>query len=728
MPNQESLNQNNSTPEEESVSQSSLEVVSPPQPESSHAPQGLPHAFVVMPFGRKQASDGHWIDFNHIYQELIKPALITAGFEPFRADEETVSGDILTDMFQELLLADLVIADLSIDNANVFYELGVRHALRKRGLIHIQSGRGYMPFDIFNVRTLPYHCDEHGQSDPQYREQDKNAIAKMARATWKSDHNRIHSPIFNLLDGLSEPDRKTLRTPLAVGYWDEYNNWQQRVAIAQRQDRIGDILLLTEEVSNPLIKTEAIAKAGTALRNLGNYQLALKQYLIGLELEPKNSGFRREAAFHLSRLKRYDEAVVQLESLLRDETHNIEAISYLGHIYKEIWKHRWAGISKQPERLQKAYESAHLLQKAIETYLDAYRLDQNHYYSGINALTLSALFKYLVEHIGHNSSDPDEKAIKQQLSSLSGAVQFSLESAAKNDPNNFWVFLSLGDLAVCTARNPQQVTRAYKKALNLLWNNKFALNSSLESLRLSESLNFRPEYVNAGIKVLQEELNRIEHQEKAIAKLVEGKPNPEAKEKPPQVFLFSGHMIDSPKRSQPRFPTAMENEVQQKIEEVLDKLQADTGDLAIAAGIACGGDILFLEACLKRQLKVSVYLPFEPGEFIKQSVSFAGDNWVERFYKIKNHPQVKIHLQQEQVGALPVGVDPFERNNRWALYSSLVYDIERIRLVVLWDGTGGDGPGGTGDMVKQVRQLGGIVEHIDTTKFDYWKTQKKKKV
>ncbi|MGB5636558.1 MAG: tetratricopeptide repeat-containing protein, partial [Waterburya sp.] len=695
-----------------------LELFAESQPEHYQSPQGLPHAFVVMPFGRKKGPDERWIDFNSIYQDLIKPALIAAGFEPFRADEETVSGDILTDMFQELLLADLVIADLSIDNANVFYELGVRHALRKRGLIHIQCRRAYLPFDIFNVRTLPYHCDENGQSDPQYREQDRIAIAKMARATWKSDHNRIHSPIFNLLDGLPEPDRKSLRTPLAVGYWDEYHNWQQRVAIAERQDRIGDILLLTEEVRNPLIKSEAIAKAGQALRNLGNYQLALKQYLLGLELEPKNSQFRCEEAFHLSRLKRYDEAVVQLESLLRDEPSNIKAITFLARIYKEIWKQRWVGISKQPERLTKAYESAHLLQKAIETYLEAYRLDQNHYHSGINALNLSAILKYLAGQIGKNS-DPEEKTIIHQSSALSGAVQFSLESAAKYHANNFWVFLSLGDLAVCTARNLQQVTRAYKKALNLLWNNKFALLSTLESLRLAESLNFRPEYVKAGIDVLQEELNRIELQEDAIA-------FPQKAEKPPQVFLFSGHMIDSLNRPQPRFPPGMETEAQQKIEEVLDKLQADTSNLAIAPGIACGGDILFLEACLERQMKVEAYLPFETAEFVKQSVSFAGDDWVERFYKIKNHPQVKIHLQRERIGPVPVGDDPFERNNRWALYSSLGYGIDRIRLVVLWDGKGGDGKGGTGDMVNQVRQLGGIVEHIDTTKFDYWKTKGKK--
>ena len=666
-----------------------------------------------MPFGKKKGPDDRWIDFNSIYQDLIKPALIEAGFEPFRADEESVSGDILTDMFQELLLADLVIADLSIDNANVFYELGVRHALRKRGLIHIQSGRGYLPFDIFNVRTLPYHCDENGQPDRQYLEKDKQAIAKMARATWESDHHRIHSPIFNLLDGLEEPDRRSLQTPLAIGYWDEYNNWRKRVVIAQRQDRIGDVLLLIEEVSNPLIKCEAIAEAGKALRNLGNYQLALQQYRNGLTMQPKNAEFRREEAFHLSRLKRYDEAVVQLESLLRDEPANIDAISYLARIYKEMWKERWVGICNEAERLQTADESAHLLQKAIETYLQAYRLDQNHYYSGINALTLSAVFKYLARH--GRDGDPEEKAIKEQLPALSGAVKFSLESAAIKDNKDVWVFLSLGDLAICTAGNPQQVARAYKRALNRLWNNKFALLSTLEQLKLLESLNFRLEYVKSGLDVLEAELERIEHQEAAIS-------SPTVKE-PPQVFLFSGHMIDKPDRPRPRFPSDMETEAQQKIKEVLDNLKADAGDLAIVPGLACGGDILFLEACLERQMKVEVYLPFESAQFIEESVSFAGDDWVERFYRIKNHPQVALNLQPERIGPVPQGSNSFERNNRWALYSSLIYGIDRVRLIVLWDGKGGDGRGGTGDMVKQVRQLGGIVEHLDTTKFDYWKAQ-----
>jgi hypothetical protein len=265
------------------------------------------------------------------------------------------------------------------------------------------------------------------------------------------------------------------------------------------------------------------------------------------------------------------------------------------------------------------------------------------------------------------------------------------------------------------ADDPKQVMRAYKKALTLLWNNKFALEATLDQLELLAALSFRPEYVQAGQVVIQGELDRLNNQTAITAD--------ESEPEPTQVILFSGHMIDSPTREQPRFPAAMENEARQKIEETLDKLNPSTNCLAIAPGAACGGDILFIEACLKRNMKVEVFLPFAPAQFILESVSFAGDNWVSRFYTIQNHPNVSFNLQPERLGDVPIGDNAFERNNRWALYSTLMYGIDRVRLIVLWNGKGGDAPGGTGDMVHQVRHLGGVVEHIDTTKFEYWNTR-----
>jgi hypothetical protein len=98
-----------------------------------------PHAFVAMPFGKKTGHDGKPIDFNAVYNDLLKPAIETAGFTVFRVDEEQAAGDIKTDMFQELLIADLVVADLTLDNPNVWYELGIRHALRARGILVVQE-------------------------------------------------------------------------------------------------------------------------------------------------------------------------------------------------------------------------------------------------------------------------------------------------------------------------------------------------------------------------------------------------------------------------------------------------------------------------------------------------------------------------------------------------------------------------------------------------------------
>lgn len=679
--------------------------------------RGRPHAFVVMPFGRKQGPDGRWIDFNAIYQNLIKPALEEAEFEPFRADEEATSGDILSDMFQELLLADLVVADLSIDNANVFYELGIRHALRRRGVVHIQAGRAYMPFDIFNVRTLPYRCDETGCPDPEFVEKDKIALTKMIRATWTSERNRVHSPIFNLLAGLSEPERKTLRTPQAVGYWQEYNTLQARIAIAQRQKRIGDVVLLAEEVSNPLIKEDIITEAGKALTSMGNSALALKQYRQGLAINPENINFRCAEAFHLNRLGQSDEAIVKLEQVLQDVPDCVDATTKLARIYKDLWKNTWVNITDDTKRIHTAYEYSFVLQKSIENYLRGYRLDQNEYYSGINALTLTALLDHLAETVEIKSGDSDEAHYRSKLPVLKGSIQFCLESNLHRSPNDYWAALSLGDLAVCTAETPQQVATAYRKALAILWNNKYTLQTTIDQLGLMQKLNFRPDHVQAGIAVLQTELNRMENQELTFAPTTEEETN-----KPSQVFLFTGHMIDREGRPKPRFPAKMEPEAVQRLNATLDKLEANDNCMAVCPGLACGGDILFVEACLNRDIHTDVYLPFESAEFIKSSVSFAGDGWVERFYKVLNHPKITLHLQPERLGPVPLGDDAFRRNNRWALYATLMHDIKHVRLIALWNGQGGDGPGGTDDMVQQVRQLGGIVEHIDTTKFDYWRS------
>jgi tetratricopeptide (TPR) repeat protein len=448
---------------------------------------------------------------------------------------------------------------------------------------------------------------------------------------------------------------------------------------------------------------------------LGRHELALQQYREGLKINPKNSIFRREETFHLGRLRRYDEAIVKLEGLLQDEPNNIEAIAYLGRIYKEMWANEWHHIHDEKERQEKAYKTAYWLQKAIDTYLSGYRLDQNHFYCGINALTLSVLLDNLAGTVG-GDDNPEIVLMRQQLDVLKGAVHFTLECQVKKNPGDFWAAISLGDLAVCIAEDPKAVARAYQRALTLAGQNRFSLKSTLDQLELLQSLGFRPEHVAAGVTVLREVVEKLEHESSLSGGEGKGERN---------VFLFSGHMIDRPGRPDPRFPAGMEREVRERIEKALHKLDADANDMAIIPGAACGGDIIFIEACLKLGMNVEILMPFPEAEFIQDSVSFAGDEWVSRFYNIRNHQNVSMQFQTDRLGPLPVAENPYERNNRWALYSALIYGIDKVRAIALWDGKGGDGPGGTGHMVAEVRRLGGIAVHLDTTKFDYWQAKGK---
>ena len=105
-------------------------------------------AFIVRPFGIKQD-----IDFEKVERELIQPALKAVNVAGATTAKIVEAGNIREDMFSQLLLADLVIADLSIHNANVFYELGIRHALRDKKTFLIRSNKDEIPFDLKSQNT-----------------------------------------------------------------------------------------------------------------------------------------------------------------------------------------------------------------------------------------------------------------------------------------------------------------------------------------------------------------------------------------------------------------------------------------------------------------------------------------------------------------------------------------------------------------------------------------------
>src|SRR5215471_5083775 len=115
-----------------------------------------------MPFGRKPDGVGRVIDFDAVYRDLIAPAIASADLQPIRADEEMTGGIIHKPMYERLILCEYAVADLTTANANVFYELGLRHAVRRHSTVLIFADSGRLPFDVAPLRALPYKLTPEG--------------------------------------------------------------------------------------------------------------------------------------------------------------------------------------------------------------------------------------------------------------------------------------------------------------------------------------------------------------------------------------------------------------------------------------------------------------------------------------------------------------------------------------------------------------------------------------
>lgn len=652
------------------------------------------HVFVIMPFGAKEG-----IDFDTVYNDLIKAALEPEGFQVFRADAYLKAGEIRLDMFQDLLLADLVVADLSIDNPNVWYELGVRHALRARGVVLIHSQRKYEVFDLYTDRKLCYHI-KGASPDPDYLDKDRALLVEMAKNTLFSWRKEKTSPVYAMLPGLKEPDHKSLRVGRVCEERVLYDSWERRLEEARSQGLIGDMLLLADEAPSFVFKADALFRAGKALLKMCRFDFALEQLDKALDIDPENLEGLQNTGICLQRLamdkkqghslekaRNYYRSILKKSYFSKDS----ETWALLGRIDKDAWIREWRkpGMTTQAMRHAATAEKA-WLSKAIESYSKAYSYNPAHYYSGINALTLMHLYRHLT----------DDDRYNRDISLMTGAVRYAAECETRTE-HIYWAKATIGDLEVL-AENPDEVNKNYSQAIVENDRTKFDPDSTLRQLRLLRDVDFYPEVVDVGIDVL----------DRALQGLVTAEVNRE----PEKVFLFSGHMIDKPGRSEPRFPAGKEVAAAQMIAEVLAELGAGPNDLALTQG-ACGGDILFTEACIRLGVNVHWMQPFAEPDFILDSVVCSNESWRSRYYAARDAGGILIRTAPVSLGDLPKGLGPgypYERCNRWLLYTALACGIDKVRFICLWNGGGGDGPGGTAHMYNEVKKRTGQVRWIDT--------------
>lgn len=168
----------------------------------SNEPGDRKLCFVIMGFGKKTDYSGkkaRTLNLDATYEAIIKPAVVACGYRCIRADEEQRSGVIDQRMYELLLRADLVIADISTANPNALYELGVRHALRPRTTIVMREQDGLFPFDLNHVATLHYrHLGEDiGFTEATTKKSALEALIRSVSATKDTD-----SPVFTFLAAL----------------------------------------------------------------------------------------------------------------------------------------------------------------------------------------------------------------------------------------------------------------------------------------------------------------------------------------------------------------------------------------------------------------------------------------------------------------------------------------------------------------------------------------------
>ncbi|MGH9874769.1 MAG: tetratricopeptide repeat-containing protein [Pyrinomonadaceae bacterium] len=673
-----------------------------------------PHVFVVMPFGLKEAQAAIpagngaeaqaaiTISFDEVYELLIAPALTKAGCIPFRADQEPGAGDIRTDMYFELVTADVILADISILNANVFYELGVRHGVAPRGVLMIHGGWSKRPFDVapdrttsdYNGKLFVIKKEERDEAWQQRLDAEGEKLAKALRAALDVDDQKIGSPVYKELVGLKPADWSDIKTATAKYFGEVFADWKDRVELAELNGRAGDILTLAGDAPTRFHRGKLLWQAAAALFNIERFNAAKSVLEELLALEPKNPKAQPQLGLVLSRLGMINEAKVHMQGVANEYAGDPEAQGILGRVYKDLWRLEWKDLESLAERQMQAVASSNFLVSAIQSYDQAARKHFD-YYTGINVVTFVKLLEHLKSATGEEPADP---AIAD-CDNLAEVVRFSAQntlSLKKLDTlDGVWAAATLGELDIVMDKTEkaEKARQLYRNAANAPSTKYFHISSMLDQLCLFEKLGFRPQAV-ADIK------KALEQRQKVVGKKFELRFK--------RVVIASGHMIDSPDRATERFPPSKEAAVRECIAKQLETWAVGAGDLAICGG-ARGADILFAELCAERGAEVWLYLALSEGDFLDASVRLPNSDWEDRYFKLRDRG-VKVEVQGDRLKAPPKGTSVFARNNLWMINTARVEanDPKNLYALLVWDEKPtGDGPGGTSDFAARVRKLGG---------------------
>lgn len=353
----------------------------------------FPDAFVAMPFGDKEIPSRGWTAYaaDASYDRIFVPALIAAGFQPRRVDNDNFIEIIDAAMIRPLGEAELVVGDLTTANPNVCWELGVRHAWRPWGTSLVCIEDAPIPFDLGRVPVHPYFRGEDQVSEADL----VRSLESLVPAFGAHANDRrmlVDSPVFTHLPGLRPVDLPSLPDPAAYERVDDLDREVERACALRRPH---DLVELSRTLAaDPSVPTEqvprlqgAIALALVELNQLDEAR-ALLAPLARADRAGQNRVLQQRYAHTLIRGESGDrdqnltEARYVLRSLQRRHV-DPETSGLLGSAEKVMAER---ALARDDSDAARAHARA-----AAEAYEEGFRSDPRAYYPGVNALALYRL-------------------------------------------------------------------------------------------------------------------------------------------------------------------------------------------------------------------------------------------------------------------------------------------------------------------------------------------------
>lgn len=317
-----------------------------------------PEVFVVAPFGRKN-DGGRDIDFDFVYFNLIAPVARNAGWLPVRADQ-LFRGEVVVDtVIDGLFRAHLVVADVTMPNPNVYYELGLRHAIAAGGTVLIAHAGTELPFDVAHRRTIFYDLKQPDKFRADFAEFLRQYLVLPERPG---------TEVTSVLERLG----------VIVGSKDEARFEQDFSARIERAENKRQLIALWQWArQHEKLPSRQLSELARRLHKERDWKTAAEVLDRATRDRPEDFELRRIFGWTLRKLGRLEEAEQQLRLAVKQNASDPEAWGILGGLLKEQKRFREAAQAYRSS-LEYASDDAYILVNlaCIEVLLAGEERDQ----------------------------------------------------------------------------------------------------------------------------------------------------------------------------------------------------------------------------------------------------------------------------------------------------------------------------------------------------------------